>query len=131
MEITAELLDCLSSQAQKNEKRRQSFDLRNTENDTSQRMLNAMEPGTHIDIHRHMKSSEIVIVIRGAIKENYYNENGELITSHLLKSGTGIPMIVVPIGTWHNVECIEHNTIIFECKDGPYASTPTEDIMVQ
>ena len=75
--ITKELLDNLSAQAKVNERLRINYDLRNSEADNSQRMLNALEPGTVIPIHRHRNSSETVTIIRGALREYFYDENGE------------------------------------------------------
>lgn len=129
MIITDELLNYLSSQAKTNERLRINYDLRNSESDQSQRMLNALEPGTIIPIHRHRLSSETVVIIRGAIREYFYDENGQLIESITLKYGDAVPLLVVPKGIWHNLECIESDTIIFESKDGAYIPILPEDIL--
>jgi len=129
MIITTELLDTLSAQAKNNPSLRQNYDLRNSAADQSQRMLNALEPGTVIPIHRHKDSSEIVNIVRGAIREYFYDKNGTQIEAITLKQGESIPMLVVPKGMWHNLECIEPGTIIYESKDGAYIPIPPEDIM--
>jgi len=110
---------------------RKNYDLRNSEADNSQRMLNALEPGTVLPIHRHRDSSEIVTVVRGAIREYFYDENGKEIESITLRFGEGIPMLVVPKGMWHNLECLESGTIIYESKDGAYEPLKEEDILCQ
>lgn len=129
MIITKELLDNLSAEARGNERLRKNFDLRNSEGDQSQRMLNVLEPGTEIPIHRHMDSSEIVTIVRGSICEKFYDKKGELIDEITLRFGEGIPMLIVPKGMWHNLECLESGTIIYESKDGAYQPTRPEDIM--
>lgn len=129
MIITKELLDTLSAEAKENARQRKNHDLRNSEADNSQRMLNALEPGTVIPIHRHRDSSEIVTIVRGAIREFFYDENGKRIEAITLRFGEGIPMLVVPKGMWHNLECLESGTIIYESKDGAYLPMATEDIM--
>jgi cupin fold WbuC family metalloprotein len=130
MIITKEILDNLSEQAKANPRLRQAMDLRNSPEDGSQRMLNALEPGTVIPIHRHQESSETVTIIRGAICEHIYDNNGNNIESITLRYGDTIPILVVPKGTWHNLECLEPDTIIFECKDGRYQPTQEQDILI-
>lgn len=131
MIITKELLDTLSAEAKENARLRKNYDLRNSEADNSQRMLNAMEPGTIVPIHRHRASSETVTIIRGAIREFFYDENGKRIEAITLRFGEGIPMLVVPKGMWHNLECLEPDTIIYESKDGAYKPMTEEDILCQ
>lgn len=129
MIITEALLNNLTDEAKTNPRLRKNFDLRNSEGDQSQRMLNALEPGTEIPIHRHMDSSEIVTIVRGSICEKFYDKKGELIEAITLRFGEGIPMLIVPKGMWHNLECLESGTIIYESKDGAYQPTRPEDIM--
>lgn len=129
MKITTELLDHLCAQAKANERLRQNYDLRNSDADQSQRMLNAMQPGTMVPIHRHQTSSEVVTIVRGAIREYFYDENGMVTETIELHQGCSVPLLVVPKGTWHNLECIEPDTIIYESKDGAYQPMAAEDIM--
>ena len=95
-----------------------NLDLRNSAEDGSQRMLNAIEPGTVMPIHRHLSSSETVVCIRGHFVENFYNEHGVLTAAVDMVPG-GV-MVHVPAGQWHNLESLESGTVLFECKDGPY-----------
>ncbi|MBQ7996159.1 MAG: WbuC family cupin fold metalloprotein [Paludibacteraceae bacterium] len=129
MEITTELLDRLSTQARTNERLRINYDLRNSSDDQSQRMLNALQPGTIVPVHRHTQSSEIVSIVRGAIREFFYDKNGELTETVELRYGCSVPLLVVPKGVWHNLECLEPDTVIFECKDGAYEPIKEEDIL--
>ena len=129
MVITKELLDELSAQAKVNPRLRQNYDLRNSEADGSQRMLNALEPGTVLPIHRHQASSEIVTIVRGAIREYFYDADGKQTEAITLRFGEGVPLLVVPKGVWHNLECLESGTIIYESKDGAYMPMTSEDVM--
>lgn len=129
MQITEKLLTSLSEQAKTSPRLRVAYDLRTTPNDNSQRMLNAMEPGTVVPIHRHSKSSESLSVIRGSIRQNYYNNEGELIESIVLKAGAPLSFAHIEKGAWHRAESLESGTIIFEAKDGAYEPLPAEDIL--
>ena len=129
MIITKELLDELSAEAKGNPRLRMNYDLRNSAEDGSQRMLNALEPGTVLPIHRHTASSEIVTIVRGAIREYFYDADGKQTEAITLRFGEGIPVLVVPKGVWHNLECLESGTIIYESKDGAYEPMRPEDVM--
>ena len=129
MIITKELLDNLSAEAKESPRLRMNYDLRNSAEDGSQRMLNALEPGTVLPIHRHTASSEIVTIVRGAIREYFYDENGKQTEVITLRFGEGVPVLVVPKGVWHNLECLEPGTIIYESKDGAYEPMKAEDVM--
>ncbi len=129
MVITNELLNHLSAQAKVNPRLRQNYDLRNSDADQSQRMLNALEPGTIVPIHRHRTSSEIVTIVRGAIREYFYDENGTVTETIELRHGCSVPLLVVLKGVWHNLECLEPDTIIYESKDGAYQPMAAEDVM--
>lgn len=118
----------LSKKAKESPGLRVNFDLRNSPEDGSQRMLNALEPGTVLPIHRHRKSSEIMVVIKGSVKETFYNESGEMTSTWILKSGEN-SIIEIPVGQWHSLECLESGTIIYESKDGKYEPTRSEDIL--
>ena len=129
MVIDKELLDELTSQAKQNPRLRQAYDLRNSIDDKSQRMLNALEPGTVLPIHRHRTTSEVTSVIRGRVRHNMYDEKGNL-TETFIASADGVPnFYVTPMGMWHNTECLESGTVIFEAKDGAYAPLNAEDMM--
>ena len=118
----------LSKKAKESPRLRVNFDLRNSPEDGSQRMLNALEPGTVLPIHRHRKSSEIMVVIKGSVKETFYNESGEMTSTWILKSGEN-SIIEIPVGQWHGLECLESGTIIYESKDGKYEPTSSADIL--
>lgn len=130
MIIDNQLLDTLSSQAKASSRLRQAYDLRNTPEDNSQRMLNALEPGTVMPIHRHRKSSETVVIVRGSLIERFYDEEGNVTEEVLMVPGGENPVVQVEKGRWHSLECLEPNTVLFESKDGKYEPLGEEDIMV-
>ena len=129
MKIDSTLLDTLTAQAKANPRLRQAYDLRTTPEDNSQRILNAMEPGTILPIHRHRGSTETVVVLRGKIKQNFYDENGQLTESFEVSARSEIVGFSVEVGRWHNTECLESGTVILECKDGRYEVLAEEDIL--
>lgn len=127
--LNQSFLNELSQKAKICDRLRINYDLRNSTTDLSQRMLNAVEPGTLIPIHRHRFTSETIIIIRGSIYEIFYNDNGEVIEKILMKAGETYPLLQIPAGQWHNIEVLEPNSIIFEAKDGKYTPLSNEDIL--
>ena len=125
------LLDNLTAQAKASPRLRMHYDLRNTPEDNSQRILNAIEPGTVLPIHRHRGSSETVVMLRGKGKWNYYDDNGNLTESFVVSADGDIRGISVPKGQWHNSESVESGTVILECKDGVWEPLAEEDILMK
>lgn len=128
MKIDSALFDSLSAQAKANPRLRQVYDLRTTPEDNSQRILNAMEPGTILPIHRHRESTETVVVLRGRIRQNFYDEAGKLVKSFIVSPCPDVMGFSVEVGRWHNTECLESGTVILECKDGRYEALGDEDM---
>lgn len=120
MKINQELLNNLTAQAKTNPRLRQSFDLRTTAEDNSQRMLNAMEPGTVMPIHRHRNTSETMVMVRGKLIERLYDDEGNLTDEFVMEPCGEYTMIQIEAGQWHSLEVLESGTIIFEAKDGKY-----------
>lgn len=131
MRISQETLDSLTAQAKACERLRMSLDLRTSADDQSQRMLNAVEPGTPLPVHRHRNSTETVIIIRGRLIERFYNDTGEIIEEILMEVGGECPVLQIPMGQWHGIEVLESGTVIFEAKDGAYKPVSENDIMVK
>lgn len=129
MKIDKELLDSLTLKAKDSERLRMNLDLRTSTEDSSQRMLNALEPGTILPIHRHRFSTETVVVVRGSLKEIFYNNDGKVIDLILMQAGGDCPALQIPVGQWHTVEVLEPSTVIFEAKDGAYTPLTDEDVL--
>ena len=127
MVITKEILDELTAMAKENPRLRCNLDMRNSADDQSQRMLNALEPGTVMPLHRHKSSSETCICIRGHFEEYFYDENGNLTdTIDMVPGGV---VLNIEKGQWHSLKCLESGTVLFEAKDGKYEPLGPEDIL--
>jgi cupin fold WbuC family metalloprotein len=129
MKITKALLDYLTEQAKASPRLRMNYDLRDSEDDTSQRMLNAIEPGSQLPIHRHRQSSETVVCLRGHLREIFYNDEGEVTEQIDITPSSDCMAMNVPIDQWHTVEVLESGTVILEFKDEAYAPLSSEDIL--
>lgn len=127
MIIDKKILDELSKQAKASPRLRQNLDLRNSPEDKSQRMLNAIEPGTLMPIHRHRGSSETCVCIRGHFEEYFYDENGNLTKTIDMVPG-GI-VLNIPIGQWHSLKSLASGTILLEAKDGAWEPLTDEEIL--
>lgn len=125
MEINKGFLGKLFEQAVVNPRLRQDSDLRTSANDNSQRLLNALLPGTVVPIHRHPQSTENVFLLCGKIVEVIYDENGNEIERIHLDPAVGNYGCVVPQGAWHTVEVLEPS-VIYESKDGKYGEDGSE-----
>ncbi len=129
MVVDNQILDSLTKQAKESPRLRMAMDLRNSPDDGSQRMLNAMEPGTIMPIHRHKSSSETVVVLRGKIRWDYYNDKGEKTNSYILDANGDVRCINVDMGQWHSLECLQSGTVLLEAKNGKYQPLGEDDIM--
>lgn len=128
--ITQAVLDNLTEQAKASPRLRINLDLRNSDADQSQRMLNAIEPGSPIPIHRHQKTSETVVCLRGRLVWEYYDELERTCTERIELSPNGpIVALNVPQGQWHTVKALESGSVIMEVKDGPYEPQSPADIL--
>lgn len=127
MIIDINTLDSLTAQAKASPRLRMNLDLRNSPSDGSQRMLNAIEPGTVMPIHRHRTSSETVVCIRGHFEEYFYDESGNQV--EVVDMVPGGVVLNVPIGQWHSLKSLESGTVLLECKDGAYEPLGPEDIL--
>ena len=131
MEIIDEkLIDKVSEEAKASPRLRMNMDLRNSAEDQSQRMLNAIEPGSPLPIHRHQKTSETVVCLRGRLVEEYYDELERICTERIELSPNGpIVAVNIPAGQWHTVKALESGTVILEMKNGAYEPISDADIL--
>ena len=130
MVINKNTLDELSTQAKANSRLGQSMDLRNSPEDLSQRMLNALEPGTVMPIHRHHASSETVAILRGKIQWVFYDENGNETERVVLDADGDLRMLNVEKDRWHSLECLESGSVLYESKDGPYHPLEEDEVFL-
>ena len=130
MKITQAILDKLTEEAKASPRLRMNKDLRNSADDQSQRMLNAIEPGSPLPIHRHQKTSETMVCLRGRLQVEFYDELERICTDSFVIEPNGINVAVsIPIGVWHTVHALESGTCILEMKDGKYEPLQDVDIL--
>ena len=130
MKITQALLDNLTEQAKASPRLRMNYDLRNSDADLSQRMLNAIEPGSPLPIHRHQKTSETVVCLRGRLVEEYYDELDRICTERIELSPNGpVAALNIPAGQWHTIKALVSGSVILEVKDGPYEPQSLVDVL--
>ena len=130
MIINQALLDKLTEEAKASPRLRMNLDLRDSDQDGSQRMLNAIEPGSVLPIHRHQKTSETVVCLRGRLVWEFYDELERICTETIeLSPGGQVVALNVPAGQWHTVRALESGSVILEMKNGPYEPMGPEDIL--
>ena len=130
MKITQVMLNSLTEQAKASERLRMNLDLRNSDTDGSQRMLNAIEPGSILPIHRHQKTSETMVCLRGKFRVEYYDELERTCAESYILEPNGMNVAVsIPIGIWHTVHALESGTCILEMKNGAYEPLSDVDIL--
>ena len=129
MKIDNILLDNLTAQAKASPRLRMNLDLRNSDADSSQRMLNAIEPGSVVPVHRHQKTTETMVVLRGRVVEQYYFPDGSVEESMEVAACGPVCALNIPAGRWHSLRALESGTVILEMKDGAYEPIGPEDVM--
>ncbi len=129
MIIDKQILDELSARAKESPRLRQNYDLRNSSADGSQRMLNALEPGTVLPVHRHLATSETVAIVRGKIRWIFYDDAGRETESVVLDAEGENRVLNVEQGRWHSLVCLSPGSVLFECKDGPYRPLGEDEVM--
>lgn len=123
------ILEDLTAQSKASPRLRMNMDLRNSTANQSQRMLNALEPGAVMPIHRHRTSSETVVIIRGKIQWVFYDDDGNEMERVTLDANGELRCLNVEKGRLHSLECLESGSVLFECKDGAYAPLGEGEIM--
>ena len=128
MIIDQHTLDYLTAKAKESPRLRMNLDLRNSPDDQSQRMLNAIEPGTVLPIHRHKATSETCICVRGHFEEYFYDDEGRLTETIDMVPGGNV--INIPVGQWHSLRSLESGTVLFEAKNGKYAPLAEDEVLI-
>lgn len=129
MVINNTILDNLTAQARSSPRRRMNLDLRTSSEDTSQRMLNAIEPDSVVPVHRHMNTAETIVLLRGRAIQEYYKDDGTCEASYELYPSGPIYALNIPAGQWHAIRSLESGTVILEMKDGSYQPIQDCDIL--
>ena len=127
--INEELLDRVTGEAKRSPRLRMNYNFHETLDAKAQRLLNALEPGTVLPVHRHSQTAETYLVLRGVIKVLFYDDRKRLLETFLLDPREGNYGVHSPKGQWHTLEVLESGTVIFEVKDGPYQPLGKDDIL--
>lgn len=123
------LLDEVSEKAVHSPRLRMNYNLHDNLEAKAQRLLNALEPGTKLPVHRHPHTAETYILLRGRINVLFFNEDKQVQEKQELFVGSGNYGVHIPAGQWHTLEVLESGTVIFEVKDGPYTPLTEDNIM--
>lgn len=129
MVIDKELLDKVSEQAKASPRLRMNYNFHQSLVEKCHRMLNAVEPGTDVPIHKHPTKDESFVVLRGKVRSTTYNDDGSVINSVVLCAEDGVYGVDIPKGVWHKLESLEPNSVIFECKEGPFVPHEVDGIL--
>ena len=129
MVIDQKLLDQVSIQAKESTRLRMNYNFHQSLDDKCHRMLNAVEPGTEVPIHRHPTKDESFVILRGKVRSTTYNDDGSIIDSVVLSQEDGVYGVDIPKGVWHKLESLEPNSVIFECKEGPFVTHEVDGIL--
>ena len=127
--IDEQLIDKVVEQAKKSPRLRMNYNFHQSLNDKCHRFLNALEIGTQIPVHHHVTKDETFIILKGKVRVNTYNDNGEIIDSIVLSSESGRYGVDIPKNTWHGLECLESGSVIFEVKEGPFVEHEVDGIL--
>ena len=127
--IDIQLLNEVSEKAKASPRLRMNYNFHQSLDDKCHRMLNALEPGTEIPIHRHPSKDESFVVLRGKVKVTTYNDDGSIIDSIVLDSKVGQFGVDIPKNVWHTLESLESDSVIFECKEGPFVPHEVEGVL--
>lgn len=127
--IDKNLLDKVTAEAKANARLRMNYNFHETLDAPAQRLLNALEPGTVLPIHRHRHTAETYVLLRGRLNILFYNEQKQITERYELDPQKGVYGVNIPRGQWHTIEVLCSGTVIFEVKDGPYIPIDHNDML--
>ncbi len=127
--IDKQLIDDVSMQAKQFDRLRMNHNFHQSLDEKCHRFLNAVEPGTMVEIHRHPTKDESFVLLKGRVRVNTYNDDGTVKESVLLCPDEGHYEVDIPKNVWHNVESLESGSVFFECKEGPFVPHEEEGIL--
>ena len=128
--IDTNLLNGVTAQAKESPRLRMNYNFHASLEAKAQRLLNALEPGTVLPVHRHPHTAETYLLLRGKIRVMFYNEAKEETESTVLDPLTGDYGVHIPAGQWHTLEVLESGSVLFEVKDGPYTPLGEDDLII-
>ena len=122
-------MNSVSVQAKQSPRLRMNYNFHQSLEDKCHRFLNAMEPGTQVAVHHHITKDESLVVLRGKVRVLIYNDEGEITEDAIIDPQQGRYGVDIPKNTWHTVECLEPNTVVFEVKEGPFVPHEIDGIL--
>lgn len=129
MVIDKELLDKVSEQAKASQRLRMNYNFHRSLDEKCHRFLNAVEPGTEVPIHKHPTKDETFVILRGKVRVSTHNDDGSIIEDVVLCADEGRYGVNIPKGVWHKLEAVEQDSVIFECKEGPFVEHEVDGIL--
>lgn len=127
--VDKSLLDKVSSEAKESPRLRMNYNFHQSLEDKCHRFLNAVEPGTDVPIHKHPTKDESFVILRGRVRVSTYDDDGTVIESFVLCPEEEKYGVDIPKNVWHNLEPMEPNSVIFECKEGPFVPHEVEGVL--
>lgn len=128
--IDQALLDDVTRRAKVSPRLRMNYNFHQSLDEKCHRFLNAVEPGTLVEIHRHPTKDESFVLLRGRVIAKTYDDDGSVMDSVELCPDEGKYGVNIPKGVWHNLECLESGSVFFECKEGPFVPHDQEGLLV-
>lgn len=129
MVIDTILLDKVSEQAKASPRLRMNYNFHQSLDEKCHRFLNAVEPGTEVPIHEHPTKDETFVILRGKVRVTTHNDDGSIIEDYVLCPEEGMYGVNIPKGVWHTIEALAPNSVIFECKEGPFVEHEVDGIL--
>ena len=130
MIIDTELLDKITAQAKESPRLRMNYNFHQSLDEKCHRFLNAVEPGTEVPIHKHPTKAETFVILRGKVRVTTHRDDGSIIEDMVLCNEEGRYGVNIPKGVWHTLEAMEPNSVIFECKEGPFVPHDLDGILI-
>ena len=127
--IDDKLIEGVIAQAKESPRLRMNYNFHQNLDDKCHRLLNALEVGTVVPIHRHPTKDESFVLLKGKIRVNLFNDAGNVTESVILNPSDGVYGVDIPQNVWHNVECLESGSVIFEVKEGPFVPHDKDGIL--
>ena len=127
--IDETLLNEVSAQAKESTRLRMNYNFHQSLDEKCHQFLNAVEPGTVVEIHRHPTKDETFVLLRGRVRVTTYNDDGSIVEEIVLCPDEGMYGVNIPMGVWHRVESLESGSCFFECKEGPFVPHEVEGIL--
>ena len=129
MIIDSQLLDEVAAQAKASPRVRMNYNFHQSLDEKCHRSLNAVEPGTQVPIHKHPTKDETSVILRGKTRVTTHRDDGSIIEDVVLCADEGRYGVNIPKGVWHTIEAVEPDSVIFECKEGPFVEHEVDGIL--